>query len=40
MAQNQNQEGRLSDQLKDLSSKLPETRVLEHKLSKMVVLEP
>ena len=36
----QNKEGRLSDQLKDLSSKLPETRVLEHKLEKMVTLEP
>ena len=33
-------ENRLSDQIKELSTKLPETKVLENKLTKMVKLEP
>jgi len=34
------QSGKLSDQIIDLSAKLPETKVLEAKLTKMVKLEP
>jgi len=33
-------EGRLSDAVKDLSSKVPETMVLENKLSNMMRLQP
>lgn len=31
---------RLSDKLKDISAKIPETKVLENKLEKMVKMEP
>ena len=31
---------KLSDKMIDLGAKLPETRVLEHKLAKIVKLEP
>jgi hypothetical protein len=34
------QEGRLSDQMKNLSAKLPETKVLETKLTDMMKLQP
>ena len=34
------QEGRLSDQMKSLSAKLPETKVLEGKLTDMMKLQP